>query len=91
MTKYKAYLLIYSFSDFMNGAIVGTSGPLIPFLAANSHVVATSYYFLFISRSVASIIAAIIYKILQYYGFAINYHRVLGITSVMYVATLVFF
>ena len=86
-----AYLLIYSFTDFMNGLIVGTPGPLIPFLAASSHVPPTSYYFLFISRSVGAVVGAIIYKILQCYYITIHHHKVLGVTSVMYFVTLIFF
>ena len=34
----KGYLLIYSFTDFMNGVIVNTAGPLIPFLTARTHI-----------------------------------------------------
>ena len=82
--KDKGYLLIYSFTDFINGVIVGTAGPLIPFLAASTHRPATSYYFLFISRSVGAVIGAIIYKSMQAYYRASDHHKILGVTSILY-------
>ena len=91
MGKNWGYLLIYSFTDFMNGVIAGTAGPLIPFLAASSHVPATSYYFLFISRSVGAVVGALIYKTLQCYNLVVNHHMVIGVTSVMFFIALVLF
>lgn len=34
MNKRLGYLAIYSYTDFINGLIGNTPGPLIPFLAA---------------------------------------------------------
>ena len=91
MLEDKGYLLIYSFTDFMNGIIVSTAGPLIPFLAAKFHIPATSYYFLFISRSVGAIIGAIIYKTLQAFDKAYDHHKILAVTSVTYCVFLLVF
>ena len=57
--------MIYSLTDLINGIILQIQGPLIPFLAAHSHVKATTYYFVYISRAVGALVAAIIYKILE--------------------------
>ena len=91
MLEDKGYLFVYAFTDFVNGLIMGTIGPLIPFLAASSHTSATSYYFVFISRSVGSVLGAIIYKTLQCYGVASSHHRVIAITSVLFVSFLFIF
>ena len=89
--KDKAYLFVYSFTNFINGIIAHTAGPLIPFLAASSHIPPTNFYFLFISRSAGAIVGAILYKILQHFNLAANHHRILGLTSVLLLLTLVLF
>ena len=85
------YLIIYSLTDFMNDLTLQTPGPLIPFLAAHAHIKATSYYFVYISRAVGAIVAALIYKILERKGITSNHHRVLGIISVVYFISLIAF
>ena len=90
-TENKRYLFIYAYTDFLNGLIVGTAGPLIPFLAANAHIKATSYYFVFISRSVGAVLGAIFYKILQHYGRASYHHIFLGISSIVFALSLLSF
>ena len=60
------FLFMYAFTFFINGVISGTIGPLIPFLAAETHRSETDYSFVFICRSGGALLGAIIYKGLQY-------------------------
>ena len=89
--KDKAYLFVYSLTNLINGIIAHTPGPLIPFLAANSHVLPTSFYFIYISRSVGAIVGAILYKLYQYYSPVVNYHKILGVTSGIFFFILILF
>ena len=91
MDKYLGYLIIYSFTDFINGIITSAPGPLIPFLAANAHLSATSYYFVFISGAFGSIVGALVYKILENKEYVSAHHKNLGIISILYVVTLFIF
>jgi hypothetical protein len=85
------YLILYAFSDFLNGVISGTPGPLIPFLAARAQIPPTSYYFVFISRTAGAVLGALIYKILEAKGHVSAHHRVLAVTSTMFFLTLFLF
>lgn len=64
MKALSKYLIVYCYTDFINGLVQGTPGPMIPFLAARANVPATSYYFVFISRTVGAVLGALLYKIL---------------------------
>ena len=64
MINYLGYLILYAYSDFINGVISGIPGPLIPFLAAKAHVPPTSYSFVFTCRSAGAVLGALFYKIL---------------------------
>ena len=75
----------------MNGVVLQTPGPLIPFLAAQARIPATSYFFVFISRSIGSLIGAIIYKCLEKKGLVANHNKVLGITSIVFFFSLIGF
>ena len=64
MTDHLGYLIIFCLTGFMNGILLQAPGSIIPFLAAQAHVKATNYYYVFITKSVGSVIAALIYKLL---------------------------
>ena len=85
------YLIVYSFTDFMNGIILQTPGPLIPFLAARAHVKATSYYYVFICRALGAVVSALLYKYLEGRGWVSNHNRVLGISSMIFFLLLMIF
>ena len=52
---------------------------------------ATSYSFLFITRSAGAVLGALLYKILQHYGLASNHHKILGGASIMFFLALLMF
>ena len=91
MPKYLGYLATFCLTCFMNGIVIQSTGSMIPFLAAQAHVKATSYYFVFICRSIGAVVGAILYKIAEAKGWASNHLKVLGVTSLMYFVTLIVF
>ena len=91
MPQNLAYLLTLCLTTFTIGIVVQSTGSMIPFLAAQAHTKATSYYFVFICRSIGAVIGAFLYKILERKGMVMNHVKVLGITSFMYFVTLIIF
>ena len=66
------FILIYSFIFLCYGLLSGSLGPVIPYLAKASTLPETSYSFLFIARSLGSILGFAIFKFVQRQ----KYHRV---------------
>ena len=79
-----AYLAAFCLTAFMDGIVIQSTGSMIPFLAAQAHIKATAYYFVFFCRSAGAIVGAILYKIVEAKGWASNHLKVLGVTSLIY-------
>lgn len=60
-----SYLVLYATSFLILGQLMTALGPLIPYLAESQGKEETDFSFLFMARSVGSIVGAIVYKILH--------------------------
>ena len=89
MPEHLGYLAAFCLTAFMDGIVIQSTGSMIPFLAAQAHIKATSYYFVFVCRSVGALVGAILYKIAEAKGWAANHLKVLGFTSLMFFLTLI--
>ena len=63
--KPTTYLILYCFIFFNFGLLSGSYGPIIPYLSKETHIPETSYSFLFVGRSLGSIIGFLLLKYLQ--------------------------
>ena len=72
------YYFIYSFTFLCYGLLSGSLGPVIPYLAKQSGLPETSYSFLFVARSLGSIVGFVVFKWLQKQKFSNFGHKVIS-------------
>lgn len=77
------YTAAYSSIFLIFGVINGSVGPLIPFLAAESHRLETDYMFIFVAKSAGALITALFYKLLQHFKLTSRYHRIIMVVLIL--------